>query len=143
MLNVGGQVGGVAMQSQPSTQTSGVGLNVADVQDDVQQILQTGQVVVSSLGATTADLSPELASLSGLPVGSQIVTLDKRGPAVSAGLQAGDVITQLDDVKLDAAHPLRLLLRSRFHPNQRVTVTYSRGGASSQAQLTLTAEHPP
>ena len=142
MLNVGGQVVGIAMQSQPSTQTSGFGLNVADVQDDVQQILQTGQVVVSSLGATSTDLSPELASLSGLPVGSQIVTLDKRGPAVSAGLQAGDVITQLDDVKLDAAHPLRLLLRSRFHPNQRVTVTYSRGGASSQAQLTLTGEHP-
>jgi hypothetical protein len=45
-------------------------------------------------------------------------------------------------VKLDAAHPLRLLLRSRFHPNQRVTITYSRGGASSQVQLTLTGQHP-
>ena len=142
MLNVGGQVVGIAMQSQPSTETSGFGLNVADVQDDVQQILQTGQVVVSSLGASSTDVSPELASLSGLPVGSQIVTLDKGGPADSAGLRAGDVITQLDDVNLDAAHPLQLLLRSRFHPNQRVTVTYTRGGASSQVQLTLTGVHP-
>jgi putative serine protease PepD len=142
LLNVGGQVIGIAMQSQPSTATNGFGLNVADVQDDVQQILQTGQVIVSSLGVTSTDLSPELASLSGLPVGSQLATLDKGGPAASAGLQAGDVITQLDDVKLDAAHPLRLLLRSRFHPNQRVTVTYSRGGASNQAQLTLSGEHP-
>jgi S1-C subfamily serine protease len=142
MLNVGGQVIGIAMQSQPSTQTNGFGLNVADVQDDVQQILQTGQVVVSSLGVTSTDISPELASLSGLPVGSQLVSVDKGGPAASAGLQPGDVITQLDDVKLDASHPLRLLLRSRFHPNQKVTVTYSRGAASSQAQLTLTAQHP-
>ena len=142
MLNVGGQVIGIAMQSQASTETNGFGLNVADVQDDVQQILQTGQVIVSSLGATSTDLSPELASLSGLAVGSQLVTLDKGGPAASAGLQAGDVITQLDDVKLDASHPLRLVLRSRFHANQRVTVTYSRGGASSQAQLTLTGQHP-
>ena len=142
MLNVGGQVIGIAMQSQPSTQTNGFGLNVADVQDDVQQILQTGQVVVSSLGVTSTDLSPELASLSGLPTGSQLVSVDKGGPAASAGLEPGDVITQLDDVQLDASHPLRLLLRSRFHPNQRVTVTYSRGGASSQAQLTLTAQHP-
>jgi S1-C subfamily serine protease len=99
-------------------------------------------VIVSSLGATSTDLSPELASLSGLAVGSQLVTLDKGGPAASAGLQPGDVITQLDDVKLDASHPLRLVLRSRFHANQRVTVTYSRGGASSQAQLTLTGQHP-
>jgi putative serine protease PepD len=142
MLNVGGQVVGIAMQSQPSTETTGFGLNVADVQDDVQQILQTGQVVVSSLGATGTDLNPELAPLSGLPVGSQLVTLDTGGPAAAAGLRPGDVITQLDDVKLDAAHPLRLLLRSRFHPNQRVTVTYSRSGASSQVQLTLTGQHP-
>jgi S1-C subfamily serine protease len=142
MLNVGGQVIGIAMQSQPSTQTNGFGLNVADVQDDVQQILQTGQVVVPSLGVTSSDLSPELASLSGLPEGSQIVSVDKGGPADSAGLRPGDVITQLDDVQLDAANPLRLLLRSRFHANQKVTVTYTRGGASSQAQLTLVAQHP-
>ena len=142
LLNVAGNVIGIAMQSQPATVANGFGLNVADVQDDVQQILQTGQVIVASLGTTSTDLSPELASLAGLPVGSQIATLEKGGPAASAGLQAGDVITQLDDVKLDAAHPLRLLLRSRFHPNQRVTVTYSRGGASNQAQLTLSGEHP-
>jgi S1-C subfamily serine protease len=142
LLNVGGQVVGIAMQSQPSSGANGFGLNVADVQDDVQQILQTGQVVVSSLGASGADLSPEVAMLGGLPVGSQVVTLDKEGPAASAGLQPGDVITQLDDVKLDASHPLRLLLRSRFHPNQRVTVTYSRAGTSTQAQLTLSSQHP-
>ena len=142
LLNVGGQVVGIAMQSQASTGTNGFGLNVADVQDDVQQILQTGQVVVSSLGATGTDVSPELAMLSGLPVGSQVVTIDKAGPAATAGLLPGDVITQLDDVKLDASHPLQLLLRSRFHPNQRVTVTYSRAGASTQTQLTLSGQHP-
>ncbi len=142
LLNVGGQVIGVAMQGEPSTGSSGFGLNVADVQDDVQQILQTGQLTVAAIGAATAELSPEKATLTGLPVGSQVVTVDKGGPAAGAGLQAGDVITQLDDVALDASHPLALLLRSRFHPGQRVTVTYSRGGSSTQAQLTLSGQHP-
>jgi S1-C subfamily serine protease len=142
MLNAGGQVVGIAMQSQTNTETNGFALNVADIQDDVQQILQTGQVVVASLGTTNTDLNSQFASLTGLPVGSQVLSVDKGGPAGAAGLQPGDVITQLDDVKLDASHPLRLLLRSRFHPNQRVTVTYSRGGASSQAQVTLTGQHP-
>ena len=142
LLNVGGQVVGIAMQSQTSSGTSSFGLNVADIQDDVQQILSTGQLVVASLGATGTDLSQQMAALSGLPEGSQVVTLDGKGPAAAAGLQPGDVITQLDDVRLDAAHPLRLLLRSRFHPNQRVQVTYFRGGSSTQVQLTLAGQHP-
>jgi len=142
LLNVGGQVIGVAMQSQGTNATGGFGLNVADITDDVQQILSTGQVVVSSLSASSTDLSQQAAALAGLPEGSQLITVDKGGPAGVAGLQPGDVITQLDDVKLDAAHPLRLLLRSRFRPDQRVAVTYSRGGASTQVQLTLAGQHP-
>jgi putative serine protease PepD len=140
LLNVGSQVIGIAMGSASSR--AGFGLNVADIQDDVQQILQTGQVTVASLGAGTSDVTPEAAVLNGLPQGSQIVAADKGGPAANAGLKAGDVITQLDDVHLDAAHPLTLLLRSRFHAGQRVTVTYSRGGDSTQAELTLTGQHP-
>src|SRR2546425_5447903 len=140
MVNVGSQVVGVSMES--TSAVSGVGLNVADIQAAVQQILQTGQVVVSSLGATTADVTSDSAVLSGVPEGSRLVALDKGGPAATGGLKVGDVITQLDDVKLDAAHPLSLLLRSRFHANQRVTVTYSRDGVSTQAELTLTSQHP-
>ena len=140
LLNVGSQVVGIAIES-PST-VSGFGLNVADIQDDVQQILSSGQIVVASLGAATGDVTPENSALNGLPQGSQVVSVDKVGPAASAGLRAGDVITQIDDVRIDAAHPLSLLLRSRFHPNQRVTVTYTRATSSTQAELTLTGQHP-
>lgn len=139
LLNVNSQVIGIAMES---ISTSAFGLNVADVQDDVQQILSTGQVVVASLGATTADVTPEAAELGGTAAGAQLLTVDGGGPASAAGLKVGDVITQLDDVKLDSSHPLSLLLRSRFHANQRVTVTYSRNGSSTQAELTLSAQHP-
>src|SRR5947208_1945552 len=140
LLNVGSQVVGIAIES-PST-VSGFGLNVADIQDDVQQILTTGQVVVASLGATTSDMTPESAALNSLPEGSQVVSVDRVGAAAAAGLRAGDVITQLDDVRIDPAHPLSLLLRSRFHPNQRVTVSYTRAATSTQAELTLTGQHP-
>src|SRR5712692_9970494 len=87
LLNVQSQVVGVAMES-PSSLT-GFGLNVADIQDDVQQMLQSGQVAVSSLGASTTDVTAENAALSGLPEGSQVIALDKSGPAEAAGLQAG------------------------------------------------------
>jgi putative serine protease PepD len=140
LLNVSSQVVGIAMASP--AQPTGFGLNVADIQDDVQQILQTGQVVVASVGATTTDVTPEVAALGGTSEGAQLLVVEKGSPAAAAGLQAGDVVTQLDDVRLDAAHPLSLLLRSRFHANQRVTVTYTRGKTSTQAELTLAGQHP-
>ena len=140
LLNVSSQVVGIAMAS--ATEQAGFGLNVADIQDVVQQMLTTGQVVVSSIGATTGDVTPENAALTGGPAGALVRALEKGGPAAASGLHVGDVITQLDDVKLDAAHPLSLLLRSRFHANQRVTVTYTRGNSSTQAELTLTSQHP-
>ena len=140
LLNVQSQVVGIAMASPSSL--AGYGLNVADIQDDVQQMLSTGKVVVPWLGATTTDITPEAAILNSLPEGSQLVSVDKVGPAATSGLQAGDVITQIDDVHLDPAHPMSLLLRSRFHANQRVTVTYSRGASSTQAELTLASQHP-
>jgi S1-C subfamily serine protease len=140
LLNVNSQVVGVAMGS--SNSTVGFGINVADIQDVVQQILTTGQVVVASIGATTTDVTAEDAALSGTPAGARLQTVDKGGPAALGGLQPDDVITQVDDVKVDAAHPLSLLLRARFHPKQRVTVTYSRGAASTQAELTLGGQHP-
>lgn len=140
LLNVQAQVVGVAIDT-PSNRY-GVGLNVADIQDDVQQILQTGQLSVASIGATTVDVTPDAVALTGGPEGSELTSVDKGGPASAAGLQAGDVITQIDEVHIDAAHPLSLLLRSRFHAGQRVTVTYTRGSSSTQAELTLDGGHP-
>src|SRR5207248_7288735 len=64
LLNVQSQVVGIAMAS-PAT-LAGFGLNVADVQDDVQQILATGKVVISSIGAATTDITPDSAVLNGL-----------------------------------------------------------------------------
>jgi putative serine protease PepD len=87
-------------------------------------------------------MSAQAAALKNLPQGGLVDSVTTGSPAALAGLQEGDVITALDEVQLDAAHPLTLLLRSQFHIDQRVTVTYTRGGTSSQVQLTLAGQHP-
>ncbi len=142
LLNVGGQVVGLTIAARSAGQEVGFAVSTAGLQPEVEQMVQTGQLVVASLGLQTSDLGPEQAALRGMPVGALVRGVSAGGPAALAGLRAGDVITQLDELKLDAAHPVAQVLRTRYRPSQRVTVTYSRAGASSQVQLTLSGSHP-
>ncbi|HKA09156.1 MAG TPA: trypsin-like peptidase domain-containing protein [Candidatus Dormibacteraeota bacterium] len=142
LLNVGGHVIGVTMAGSSHGQPVGFALPSSDLEQEVEQIIQAGSLVVASLGAQTLDVSADTAAVRGGVPGAQITSLDSGGPAERAGLKTGDVITQLDDQKLDDAHPLAPLLRTRFKPDQRVTVSYARSGSSGQVQLTLLGEHP-
>lgn len=142
LLNVGGHVVGVTMAAVSQGQKTGFALPASDLEPEVEQVIQVGSLVVPSLGAQTLDISVDTASIRGGASGAQIVSVDPGSPAEKAGLKAGDVVTQLDDQRLDDAHPLAQVLRARFKPDQRVTVSYSRSGSAAQVQLTLLGDHP-
>jgi S1-C subfamily serine protease len=138
-----GQVIGVTLTDGTHQPPLAIAVPSSDVQAEVEQIQQTGQLVVASLGAEAEDVSTAEAALHGGSAGARITQLTAGGPAERAGLKVGDVIVQLDDQHLDDAHPLVQVMRSRFRPDQKVTVTYARGGSTSQLQMTLRGEHPP
>jgi putative serine protease PepD len=142
LLNTGGQVVGVMMAGVNHSQPVAFALAAADLQPEIEQILQTGQLIVPSLGVQVVDVTSDEAALKGGPVGGRVSIIASGGPAERSGLKTGDVIVQLDDQRLDDAHPLSQVLRSRFKPDQKITVTYVRGGSTSQLQLTLRGEHP-
>jgi putative serine protease PepD len=142
LLNVGGHVVGVTMTTTSGGQPAGFALPSDDVQPEVEQIIQGGGLIVPWLGAQTQDVSVAAATVHGGPPGARIVTLSPGGPSDRAGLKPGDVIMQLDDQKLDGAHLLAPMLRARFKPDQRVTVSYVRSGSTGQVQLTLLGQHP-
>jgi putative serine protease PepD len=142
LLNVGGQVVGVSMTATSQGQPTNFALPASDLQPEIEQIVQGGGLVVPSVGAQTMDVGADAAAIRGGPAGARIMATDAGGPAAGAGLTSGDVITQLDDQRLDDAHPLAQVLRTRFKADQRVTVTYSRGASGAQVQLTLQGVHP-
>jgi S1-C subfamily serine protease len=143
LLNTGGQVVGVTMAGVSQSQPVSFALAASDLQPEIEQIMQSGQLVVASLGAQVVNVSAEEATLRGGSAGGRVSTVLPGGPADRAGLKLGDVIVQVDDQRLDDAHPLTQVLRSSFKPDQKVTVTYARGGSTSQLQLSLRGEHPP
>jgi membrane-associated protease RseP (regulator of RpoE activity) len=68
--------------------------------------------------------------------GAEIVDVASGSPAAQAGLQARDVVTDVDGTAIKSASDLRQQVRSRQSGDQ-VTITYTRNGTSSQTQVTL------
>jgi S1-C subfamily serine protease len=142
VLNVAGQVVGVAVDTSSGGRETGFALSAQDVQTEVEQIVRDGRLVVPTLGLTTAQVTAADAALKGTSPGAQVITLTPDGPAQLAGIQPADVVTAVDEVKLDDAHPLQQVLIGQFRQGQRVTITLQRGGSTTQVQATLGGGHP-
>ena len=67
------------------------------------------------------------AAAAGVPPGALIRALDPAGPMAIAGIHAGDVVTTVNGVAIDAAHPLDALTLG-FTPTQQVTVAVFSAG---------------
>ena len=71
--------------------------------------------------------------------GAEVVEVTEGSTAAEAGIEAGDVITAVDGRRITGADSLVATIRS-YRPGDEVTVTWSRGGESQEAQVTLDSD---
>lgn len=88
------------------------------------------------LGVQSQILDPATAAAAGVPVGALILSLTAGGPAVSAGLLPGDVVTAVGTTALDATHPFDPTVLG-LAPGEQVTLTVYRDGRSRSVQTTV------
>ena len=107
-------------------------LNVA------KNLIETGGVPRGMLGLMPGNLSKDLAEAFGLEStkGALVNQVQEGSPADQAGIQHGDVITFIDDMKIDSAPQLRLAV-SQIPPGTQVAVTLLRGGETLELEVTL------
>ena len=72
-------------------------------------------------------LDPATAVAAGLRPGALVRAVIPGGPGDAAGLLAGDDVTAVDGIPLDAQHPLEAVALS-LTEGQRVVLTVVRGG---------------
>ncbi len=122
---------------------SGVGFAIPSnrVNFIAQQLIQNGKVTHSgrsAIGITAQTVSPTLADMRQLGVdhGVLIAAVLNGGPAQRAGLQAGDVIVQVDNTQIDSLLTLQDALLPK-DPGDRATVKVYRGNQQLTVNLIL------
>ena len=58
-----------------------------------------------TFGVVSSYLDPARAAAAGTIPGALINSVDAGGPAAAAGLQAGDIVTSVNGIAMDATHP--------------------------------------
>ena len=93
----------------------------------VKNLIETGEVQRGLLGLTPVNLTAELAEAFDLEStrGALVNEVQKDSPAEKGGIQHGDIIVRIDDIEIESAQQLRLII-SQMRPNSEVMVTLIR-----------------
>lgn len=71
--------------------------------------------------------------------GARIMEVTEGSTAAEAGIEPGDVITDVDGHRITGGDSLVATIRS-YRPGDKVTVTWQRGGESQEAEVTLDSD---
>ena len=145
LLDSRGRVIGINTAVLRATGAQGLGfavpINLA--QDVADQILSNGRVVRAFLGVEYRDVESEMAEQFRLSVreGIVVAAVSPNTPAARAGLEAGDIITRIDDTAIKQGGDLRRVLRER-RPGDNVRLTIVRPGGATRTLSARLAEAP-
>ena len=139
LLNLDGEVIGINTAIAASGQ--GIGFAIpSKLASSIIEQLKSGQKVSRGwIGVTIQDLDEVTAKALGLKEdtkGALIGSVMPGEPAEKAGLQAGDIVTKIDDTPINNASELTKSIAS-YKPKQKVKVTAVRDGREKQFTVQL------
>jgi len=105
----------------------------------VEELREHGEVKRGLLGVNIQDLTPALARSYGLPKsqkGVLITNINERLPAGQVGLEVEDIITAVNDVRVNDAEHLRNVV-ARHKPGTEVRVDVLRDGETESFRVVL------
>jgi 2-alkenal reductase len=116
----------------------GFAIPINTAQAVATQIIQKGYFSHPYIGIAYQPIAPDIASAYNLPVqwGAYVTRVAADSPASKAGLQQGDIITQVGSVAIDQNHSYLNTLYT-YKPGDQVTLSVIRNGQTMQLDITL------
>ncbi len=147
LVNLNGQVIGMNTATAASGQNIGFAIPVNDLMGLIKQVLKTGKFSQPFLGVRYIPITPDVATEYNLNVrnGAYIApssnpatnpSVVPGSPAATAGLQEGDVITQVNGTNVNQLNSLTSLL-DNYVPGNSISLTVVRGTQTLNLKVTL------
>ena len=127
--------------SSASVEGLGFAIPMDDVASMVSDLVKNGYVTGKPImGISVADVDESVTSY-GVPQGTiiRVVTPDLCG--AKAGLQAGDIVTKIDNTDVTSASDLTSAI-GNYKPGDKVTLTIFRSGETKTVEVTLEESTP-
>jgi serine protease Do len=124
----------------PSGTFSGMGFAIPAqiVKPTVETLIRDGKVEHGRIGIGITDVTPENAKFFGdsTAMGAVVTQVDPDSPGAKAGLQIGDVITEVNGQKVNDSGELQVFVGQQ-KPGTKVELTVLRNGKSMNMPITL------
>lgn len=149
LFNSHGEVIGIVSAKYSSSSSSssasveglGFAIPMDDVADMVSDLVANGYVTGQPLmGISVGDVE-ESAQSYGVPAGAIVRVVTSGLCGEKAGLQAGDIITKIDDTEVTCGNDL-ITAKNNYKPGDTVTLTVYRSGETLTLELTLEESTP-
>src|SRR5580692_6973922 len=143
LVDARGEVVGInTFLISPSGTFSGMGFAIPTqiVKPTVDALIRDGKVSHGHIGIGIADVTPENAKFFGdsIAMGGVVTQVEPDSPGAKAGLQIGDVITEVDGHNVNDAGELQVVIGQK-QPGTKVNLTILRDGKTLTLPLTLEA----
>jgi S1-C subfamily serine protease len=126
--------------TESGTEGVGFAIPIVEARRVAEQLVTDGKVVRVWLGVRGADMSTGAEQNHGTEGGAMLREVIAGGPAATAGLASGDVVTKIGDVDVSSMSGLVAALRAH-QPGETLPITYRRDGVESTVNVVL-AEKP-
>lgn len=108
------------------------------VQKVVRDLIEFGAIQRAIMGVSISEVTAELAKEKGLDGldGVYVAEVNENSAAQAAGIEKGDVVTQINGVKVNSPSELQEMV-GRNRPGDKITVTVKRKDKVKQFEVTL------
>ena len=130
LLNLSGQVIGLLEDSYLNSSNEGAltAYAISDMKDIIEHLSNSQDLVYMGIHGT--DVTEEISEAQGIPAGVYVTGMEADSPAMNSGIQAGDIITEINGKTITSLSQIRemLLKSSREQVIQVVVMRQGKDG---------------